>query len=159
MKRALYVSILIVAFFVWTESGFAQLRKDIAKPNISGVLTNPGADFLFGLLDPSKIHMRHSFAMSYGSFGSGGLMLSSYLNTIDYQITEKLFLRTNLGIMTSPYNTYGENFFLNKPQFFGGAQLDYKINNNTSLQLRFDSAPYYYYRPSLGQFGYEPLNR
>lgn len=132
----------------------AQLKSSASNPNISSVLSTPYNGSLFGFLDPSKLQMHHSFSMSYGSGFGQGMMLSSYMNTIDYQISEKLFLRANLGIMSSPYNTYGENFYLNKPKFFGGATLKYQINDKTSMMLRIDTAPYYYYRPTLGEYYY-----
>lgn len=148
-------SILIVFAVIFTLPvlSYAQLKSDTYQPNISNVLKSPGQDFLFGLLDPSKMHMHHSFSMSYGTMGGNGLMLGSYMNTMLYQITDNLKLRTNLGIMTSPYHTFGAQSPLNKPQFFGGAQLDYKINDNMNVMLRIDSAPYYYYQPTLGAFG------
>lgn len=152
MKKSVFFCLLLAFTFILSDESVAQFRKDTVNPNISGILTAPGADVLFGLIDPSKMHMSHSASMSYGSMGGNGMMLSSYINTIDYQISENLFLRTNLGIMTSPYNTYGEDFYLNKPRFFGGAQLQYDINENSRLFLQFESVPYGYYRPTLGDY-------
>jgi len=155
-KTAAFILLLIICFSL-PHSSFAQFRKDTSNPNISGILTAPGADVLFGLIDPSKVNMHHSVSMSYGGMGSNGMALSTYMNVIDYQISEKLSLRTNLGIMTSPYNTYGEGFYLNKPRFFGGAQLQYKISKNSGLFLQFQSNPYNYYRPGLSEYNNNPF--
>ncbi len=152
MKKTVFFSLLLAFTLILTDNSVAQLRKDTVSPNISGILAAPGADVLFGLIDPSKIQMYHSASMSYGAMGGNGMMLSSYINTIDYQISENLFLRTNLGIMTSPYNTYGEDFYLNKPRIFGGAQLQYNISENSKLFLQFETRPYGYYNPTLGDY-------
>ena len=157
MRKNFSILVLLFMVFFTYSSSYAQLKKDTGSPNISGVLSTPNSNFLLGFLDPSKIHMHHSFSMSYNSFAGQGMMLSTYLNTINFQLTEKLFLQTNLGLMSSPYNTLGENFQLNDPQLFGGAKLEYKFNENSSLQLQVDYAPYYYYQPSLGSYRFNSI--
>ena len=151
MKKSAILFILLVVLISVPATSFAQYRSDVGKPNISGILTSPANSYLFGLIDPSKMQMHHSVSMSYGSFGSGaGMALSTYINTIDYRLSENLFLQTNIGIMNSPYNTFGSQFFLNKPQFFGSAQLNYKLNDNTQFMLRIERSPFMYYRPGYG---------
>jgi hypothetical protein len=99
---------------------------------------------LFGFLDPSKFNMQHSFSMSYASFGGYGLMVNSYINTLNYQFSEKLFLTTKLGIMNSPYSSIpGENPWQDV-KFFGGAELKYLPTENSMIKLRLESTPYYY---------------
>ena len=153
MKRFI-VFIFIAALFTMPARSFAQLKKDARLPNFSGLLATPSQDVLFGLIDPSKIQMHHSFSMSYGAFAGQGVMVGAYLNTIDYRVSDNLFIRTNLGVMTSPYNTFGENFYLNKPRLFGGGELHYKIDDNSSLMLRVDVGPGYY-QPG---YGYSPYS-
>ena len=153
MKRLIILS-FVIALLTFPSHSFAQLKKDAKLPNFSGLLTSPGTDLLFGLIDPSKIQMHHSFSMSYGTSMGQGLMLGAYLNTIDYRVSDNLFIRTNLGIMTSPYNTFGENYYLNKPRFFGGGEIHYKINDNSSIMLRVDMGPGYY-QPG---YGYSPYS-
>jgi hypothetical protein len=102
--------------------------------------------------------MHHTFSSSYTGFSGQGMMLNSYLNTIDFQLSENLFLQTNIGLMNSPYNTFGEDFYLNDAQFFGGAKLKYQFNEHSSLQLQFDYSPYYSRYPSLGGYRYNNFN-
>ena len=159
MKKTIAITVLFIVILCLPFNSFAQFKKDTNNPNISGVLTAPtAADVLFGLIDPSRINMHHSVSMSYGMMGNNGMALSTYTNMMDYQISENLLLRTNIGVMTSPYNTYGEGFYLNEPKLFGGAQLHYKISDNSSLSLQFQSAPYYYYRPMLGEYSNYPFH-
>jgi len=153
MKRLIILSFVIALLTIPSHS-FAQLKKDTGMPNFSGLLASPGKDMFLGFLDPSKIRMHHSFSMSYGAMAGQGLMLGSYLNTIDFRVSDNLFIRTNLGVMTSPYNTFGENYYLNKPRFFGGGEIHYKINDNSSVMLRVDMGPGYY-QPG---YGYGPFS-
>ena len=153
MNRNINILMTVFLVLMFAVNSHAQLKRDSGNPNISSILSTSNGDFLLGFLDPSKIHMHHSFSTSYSAFGSQGMMLSSYLNTIDFQLSENWLLQTNLGLINSPYNTFGENFYLNDTKFFGGAKLKYRINDQSSVQLQFDYSPYYYY-PTLGSYRY-----
>lgn len=124
---------------------FAQFKNQTDLPDISQAIVKPGAGILFGLFNPERFHMHHTFSASYMTAGGDGMMLNSYMNTIDYRISDPLFLRMNLGIMFSPYNSFANNPALNKTQFFGGAELQYQPSNNTLLRVAVDIAPYYNY--------------
>lgn len=141
---------LFVVFMILPVLLFGQLKKDLQQPKISNILTNPQMTSPFySLLDPSKLHMQHSFSMSYMSMGGAGVMLNSYINTINYQFNDKLSLTTNIGLMGSPYNTLPANSPLNENQIFGGAKLMYQPSDKTFISLEFQSLPYinnhYYY--------------
>jgi hypothetical protein len=142
MKTLRFAIILVVLVPVL---GFAQLKKDIEKPNISSTLTEAHYNNSFlGFLDPSRLTMRHNISMSYVSVGGIDMVLNTYLNTMQYQFNDNLFITTKLGIMTSPYNSLpGENA-LTESQIFGGAEIRYLPSKNTVISLSFDSTPYYY---------------
>ena len=147
MKQSKYLVFLIL---IIPALLFGQLKKDLIQPDFSNVLTQPThPNSLFSFIDPSKLHMSHSLSMSYSAFGGNSVLMNTYVNTIDYQINDQLSLRTNLGIMASPYNTLPNNSFLNNQQFFGGAELNYKPDSNTIFTLKFESVPYNYYRSSF----------
>ncbi len=148
MKIHLFIIVFLSLIFLNPQKNYAQLKKYDKGPRISDVLTKP-AGGLFSFISSDNFHMSHSISASYSAFGSGGgMMLNSYVNTIDMRLSDKLFLRTNIGIMSSPYNTLGNNFFLNKPQFFGGAELRYDFNEESSLLFKVDYSPYgAYYNP------------
>lgn len=142
--RSLVIFILLVPVL-----GFAQLKKDAGKINISNTLeTGAMQNSFFGFLDPSKFHMQHGFSVSYAAMGGGGIMMNTYTNTIDYKFSDQWSVRTILGIMNSPYNTLPGASYLNDAQFFGGAEVRYRPSEDTSLMLRIESVPagYYYQR-------------
>jgi hypothetical protein len=137
------LKVLAIIILIWPAISFGQLKKDVTKPNISNTLTSAAySNGLLGFLDPSRFEMHHSFSMSYVSFGGGGMMVNTYMNTLDYRFSDKLFLTTNLGIMNSPYNSLAGKSALNQTQLFGGAQLTYLPTKNTIISIRFDSTPF-----------------
>ena len=107
MKYMKHITLLLIVLPIL---GFAQLKTNVTKPNISETLeTGTSNDAFVGFLDPSRIHMSHSLSMSYMSFGGGGAVVNSYVNTLNYKFSDDLFLTTNIGIMNTPYSTLPGN--------------------------------------------------
>ncbi len=129
---------------------FAQFKSQTKMPSFTQVLTRPTSNLILGFINPDKLDMHHSFSMSYMTFGKHSLMLNTYLNTINYQISDPLWLRLNLGVMNSPYNSL-PNSALNNTQFFGGAELFYRPTENSLIRVGVDVRPGFY-RP----FSYDP---
>ncbi len=142
-----YLIIFLIVFIPVLTS--AQMKQDTKLPSFSQMGTKPYSSLLLGFLNSDKLSMNHSFSMSYMGMGGGGMMVNSYTNTINYQISNPLLLRFNLGIMNIPYNSFG-NPSLNNTRFFGGAELLYKPADNTFIKVGFDVRPGYY-RP--GYYG------
>jgi len=136
------ILIALVLSFAFPMSGIAQLKSNSKLPDFTSILAQPTSGFFDNLLDPSKFHMSHSLSMSFGMAGGAQMLQNSYVNTMFFQFSDKVQLTTNIGVMSTPYHTFGDNSYLNKPVFFGGAQLDYKLSDNTSLMFRIESSPY-----------------
>ncbi len=144
MKKA--VALALILFF--SSMSFAQFKSQSKLPPLSQVIAKPSNGLIFGFINPEKFSMHHSFSMSYMTLGSGrGMMVNSYMNTIDYQISNPLWLRLNLGIANSPYNSF-QNPALNNTQFFGGAELFYRPTENSMIHIGVDVQPNYY-RPGF----------
>ena len=146
--------------FILPLSLFAQLKKDTVQPDFTSVLSKPADYFLLDFSDPSKFQMSHSFSMSFGMGGGNQVLQNTYMNTMSFQLSESMSLTTNLGILSTPYHTFGEKNSLSDPQFFGGAELSYQISEKSSLHFRFESSPYGYYNyrnPYYSPF-YRPSN-
>lgn len=143
MKKALIVSIvsMVVCF-----SSLAQLKSkvDSATP-VSESLLKPGvSDPWLGLLDFSKLSMRHSYSLSYSSFGGQGLSLGVYTSSLMYKFSDVLDLQTDISLMHSPYSSFGN------ANDFGGlyltrAQLNYRPTENMWFQLQFRQVPPMYW--------------
>ena len=157
MKRILsvnFIALLLIPFLA-----FGQLKKDTKLPDMSDILTKPASNFLFDFSDPSKFQMNHTLSMSFGMAGNSQLLQNSYLNTMLFSLSDNLTLRTDIGILSTPYHTFGKNSSLNNPQFFGGAELNYQVSENSFIQLRFDSLPYSGYYNNYYNNYYSPFYR
>jgi hypothetical protein len=160
MKR---FSTLMLIMLILPVLAFGQLKKDLERPSVSNALITTQNNSLLGFLDPSKMEMSHSVSMSYMTFSGQGMMLNTYLNTMQYNVNEKFSVTTKLGVMNSPYNSFPNNSYLNESHVFGGAELRYRPSENSTISLRVESLPAYYnsynyspgsmfnsyYRPSL----------
>ena len=146
---------LIVILTIIPLLGFAQLKTNVTKPNISETLVNgTKADAFTGFLDPSRFHMSHNLSMSYMSFGGGGAVVNSYINTLHYKFADNLFLTTNLGIMNTPYSTLPGSENQNAYEFFGGAELKYFPTKNSAIYLRVEKVPGLYPGGYYNPYGY-----
>jgi len=133
----------------------AQYKKDLNKPALSEWMTTPQTSngLILGFLDPARIHMQNSVSMNYLSFGgSSGMMQNVFMNTLNYRISEKMQVTTNLGILSTPIHPFGADSELNKPKFFGGAEMRYQMSDHSSFLLRIESNPYQYYYSPLQRF-------
>jgi hypothetical protein len=138
--------ILIICILVIPNVMFAQLKSQ-TNPNIKQSLTDPSTMGIFGIFNPDRFSMSHHFSTSFMGGGGGSLMLNTYVNSIQYQISDPLLLKMNLGIANMPHNSYLNNGLNNyrDTQFFGGAELQYRPSANTSLSIGVNIAPNYYY--------------
>jgi hypothetical protein len=150
MKAIRIFTIILVMFPL---VGFAQLKTSISKPNISQTLETQQKDAFTGFLDPARFHISQSLSMSYMSFGGGGAVINTYVNTLDYKFSDDLFLTTNLGIMNMPYSSLPGSDQLNQYEFFGWAELKYFPSENTAIFLRVEKSPAYYYGNPYNRYG------
>jgi hypothetical protein len=139
MKHMRYITLVLL---ILPALSIAQLKTNVTKPNISERLeTSKSNDAFVGFLDPSRFRMSHSLSMSYMSFGGGGAVVNSYINTLHYKFSEDLFLTTNIGIMNTPYSTLPGNENQNGYEFFGGAELKYFPTEKSAIYLRIEKSP------------------
>jgi len=151
MKRL----IVVLIFLMLPGVVFSQYKTQTEAPNMRDALTSP-ASSIFGLFNPEKFQMRHSFSSAFISGGGNSMMLNSYVNTMDYQFNNLFSLTLNLGVMNSPYNSFTQNSSrqnsainsLNQTRFFGGGELRYKPSEKMQISLGVYSMPNtYYYSP------------
>jgi hypothetical protein len=139
-----------IAVFVFAGLASAQLKSQVEQPaSITstrlGESSSPLA-FMFGWFNPENFTMRHSFDMSFTSFGGKGLSLGTYTNTMLYQFADNLNARADIAFSFSPYSSLST---FNKKDFSGvylkNAELNYKPWDNTMVSVSFRQSPYGYY--------------
>jgi len=158
--NALVVGLLILAL---TGIASAQYRNQNPVGDSEEYFRNPsniGLNSLRGLLDPSRMRMSHSMSMGYFSGGGVSATRGLYMNTIDYQISRPLSLRTHLGYQFQPSGPAEWNPANNGNQFVGGADLNWRPTNNSAFRLSFyrGMLPESYYSPyGWESYGYRSM--
>lgn len=148
-------SIVVIALLVLACGSLsAQLKSQVQQEtqvSISriGDSSSP-LSYLFGWFNPDKFTMRHSFDLSYTTFGGQGLSLGSYTNSLRYEFADNLNARADIAFSFSPHNSlaqFGKNDF-NKV-YLKNAEVNYKPWDNTQVSLSFRQVPYGagYYSP------------
>lgn len=93
MIKKVMFTLAIIAILAVTS--YAQLAGDLssgpvkAKPKLS-------------LLDPSRLHMTQSYSLMYSSSTAGSSSLAMYFNSIEYQVSNPLTVRFNIGYLHQP---------------------------------------------------------
>ena len=81
--------LIVMLIFIIPAFVFGQLKRDSEKVNISSTLQSGAAqNSILGFLDPSKFQMSHSFSVSYASMAGAGVVMNTYLNTINYKFSD-----------------------------------------------------------------------
>lgn len=148
MHRLWIIALLVLA----STAASAQFKAEARDLDMGDALTSPRPSLSLGWLDPSRFEMHHSFSSSFIGGGGNSMMLNSYTNTILYRFSDPLTMRLNLGLMSTPYNTFLDNTpGVNTTRFFGSAELFYKPTENT--RVHFGVGVYPGYSPLLNPGG------
>lgn len=145
-----FVVLLTVLLTVTAEAQYKD--TEILKPGVKSYIVDEGDAFLFGLFDPSKFTMNHSYSMNYSTFGGNGLALGIYTNSMMYQFSDNVDFRIDANLVHSPYSSFGNSFTDNITGFhISRAQLNYRPWKNFSVSLSYQQLPGYY-----NPYGYNP---
>jgi hypothetical protein len=147
-----HIFLIIVALLFSCSVSQAQFRgREPVKQNVSDNIVQQSGPSILGFIDLNKFSMQHSFSMSYNNFGEQSLGLTSYTNSIRYQIAKPLSLRADISMQYSPFNSLPQAFKndLNKV-FLERAQLDYSPSDDLRISLQYRNYNSGYYR------GYHP---
>ncbi len=142
------IALLIILGF--SVAAFAQFKKTgLQTENVmDGILAKNSSGPLFGLLNSSNFDMHQSVSMSYSSFGSDGLAMAVYTNSLLYRFNDKLNVQAAISVVNSPYSTLGRNFqnSLNGI-YLSNASINYRPWKDVFITLQYSNLPYNYYSP------------
>jgi hypothetical protein len=153
MKKRIIVA--VAAAFLCASASMAQFKTQVDQgPIVSdGVSSQSTSSFLFGWFNPENFHMRHSFDLSYATFGGQGMSLGTYTNSMTYDFSQKLNARADISMSYSPYNTFstfgGKKNDLSSV-YLSRAEVNYKPWENVLVKFQYRQIPYggySYYSP------------
>ncbi len=162
MKR---FALVVAAVVVWSGIACAQFKSQVndEHPSVTqSILRQDYNSFdLFGWFNPENFQMRHSFTMSYQTFGSTSLGVNMYTNSMLYKFSDRLNVAADVSLMMTPYGSVSPGV---KNQFSGvmlnRAQINYKPWDNFLIQVQYRKYPYGYTDGYFGGYGsrfYNPL--
>ena len=155
MFRKIITTLLLILLPVLVS---AQLKSQEKGLDISKILRygiNPVGIFSGSFLNPDKFHMSQSYSYSMSTFGGNSMGQAMYLNTMSYQFSDPLSFTLQWGYTMN--QSLGENKALgfnqnlpfNNGLFISGAQLKYKLSQNSEFKIEFSRVPYNSYYGGL----------
>jgi hypothetical protein len=142
--------LLLILIFT-SLSAFGQFKDDgLNQPKVKEGIVDQSSEFAFGFLNSENFLMRHSFSLSYSSFGGQGMSLGSYTNSMFYRLMDNLNIQLDVSLVHSPYSTFGEAFQKNiSGLYISNAAINYRPWKDVSIHLQYRNTPYSfgYYSP------------
>lgn len=145
---------IILTLVLFSAIIFGQFKEQNTNPNIikDGIIDNNSGTSLFGFFNPNSFFMKHSYSMSYSSFGNYGIAMGVYTNSMMYKFADNLNIQVDASLMHTPYNNFGNNF---SEQFNGiylsKAQLNYQPWKDVQLSVSYRSFPANSFNPYFYQ--------
>ncbi len=129
----------------------AQFRSDTGSTlDRTGPILRTSDQDRMSFLGLQNFQMDHSYEVTMGSFGGDMFNRNTYTNTMHMMFNDRLYGRVDLSMSHSPFGSgfMGQN---DQTQFYvRNAELNYKVNESTRIQLRFQQIPQSY------GYGYYP---
>ena len=148
-----YLFILLIGFSVTV---FGQFRDNgLHKPEVQDGITNGTTPNLLGFLNSDNFVMKHSFSMSYTTFGGNGISLGTYTNSMFYKVMNNLNVQADVSFVYSPYSSFGKDF---QNQISGiylsRAAINYTPFKDMHVTFQYRNLPYgsYFYSPFYGGY-------
>jgi len=146
MKKSIVLYCLILSLIVYAVAVAQSENKQSNVLNNSQLFKKP-AGFLDSLIDPSKFSMSHSYSLSYFSWGGKSFSQGLYLNTMNYQLSEPLFMQVRIGYVHQPFGIMNQSNGMNGKVFVQRALIEYKPSKNMRLTIDYQVNPVFMVSP------------
>jgi len=147
MKKYIFLILLIPVVT------FSQFRDDgLNQPKVKEGIVDQSSGFAFGFLNSENFQMRHSFNLSYTSFGGHGMSIGSYTNSMFYKLMSNLNVQMDVSVLFSPYSSFGQNFQNDiNGVYISRAAINYYPFKDMQISIQYRNMPYY--SPYMGSGG------
>ncbi len=153
MRKLVIIVILILFFGADTYSQFK-------RPEEGSKINKTTNNLILGIFNPKNFSMRHSFQVSMLSSRFGNVSVTSYINSMNYRVTDRLNVAADVKFQYSPYvsSSLGSAYAKGLQDNLNGISLsrlsvDYQVTDNSYIKLEYrhlDES--YFYNP------YSPYN-
>jgi len=145
--------LFVMIFAVMMGTAFAQYRPTgLATEHVSdGIINQNQGTALLGFLNSSNFQMHHSYDVSYSTSGSNSLALTTYTNSMFYQVANNLNVQVDASVVYSPYSSLGKNFQDNiNGIYLSRAAINYQPWKDVFISVQYRNLPVTYYSPFSG---------
>ncbi|GBD86276.1 hypothetical protein BMS3Abin03_00190 [bacterium BMS3Abin03] len=144
--------LLFILLFISSISLYGQYKNNgLNAPDVKDGIVNHSSGNMLGFINPDNFIMRHSFSMSYSSFGGQGVSLGVYTNSMFYRLMKNLDVQMDVSLVYSPYSSFGQSFQNDvNGIYISNASVNYRPFKDMYISLQYRSGPYSYYN------GYNP---
>ncbi len=145
--------LLVLMFAVMIGTGYTQYRQSgLSTEHISdGIINHDQGTTLLGFLNSNNFQMHHSYDVSYSTFGSNSLALTTYTNSMFYKFSNNLNVQLDASVVYSPYSSLGKNFENNiNGIYLSKAAINYHPWKDVFITVQYRSLPVTYYSPFSG---------
>ncbi len=159
MKKLSFL--IIIALFICASAG-AQYKK----PEEGSKINRSTNNLILGIFNPKNFTMTQSFQVSMLSSSFGAVSVTSYINSMNYKVSEKLNVSADVKLQYSPYvsSSFGNSYAKALQNDLNGLSLsrlavDYKISENSILKFEYRKLDDLYYYNHTGDYYYDRFFR
>jgi len=141
-------NILLFILFVTTLT-FGQFKDPVFPTETpKDGITDKSSNYILGFINPDNFSMRHSFGLSYSTFGGYGTSLATYTNSMFYKFSDNMNVQVDASIITSPYSSFGKDS-QNSIQglYITRAAFNYRPWDDVNISVQYRTIPNYFYDP------------
>lgn len=149
MKKALMILLLCSGF------AFGQFRDQLDRqPSVhDGMIKNETPSLILGFFNPNNFTMHHSYNLSYSTFGSNGLAMGVYTNSMAYKFSDKLNVQLDASLVHTPYSSFNKQITDQiNGIYISRAQLNFRPSENFLINVSYSNNPMLYYSPYGGYY-------
>ncbi len=143
MKRTATVLLFLILFS--TADASAQYRDQVVSPyEYGGQVLNPDPSKGAALSNLFNMQVSHSYSANFSSFGGQFQNVNALTSSFQMFFNEKLDGRVDVSFLHSPFggtNAFGNNNPMGGRIMIQNAELNYRPNERTLIQVSFRQGP------------------
>jgi hypothetical protein len=156
------ITLLLISVLVLNCASYAQFKR----PEDGSKINRNTNNLILGIFNPKNFTMNHSFEVSMLSSAFGNVSVTSYVNSMNYKVTDRLNVSADVKLQYAPYvsSSFGSAFANGLQNDLNGLSLsrlsvDYKISDNSSVRLEYRKLDDMYYYNHYNDFNYDRMYR
>lgn len=146
--------LLIALVFIINSVSYSQFKR----PEDGNKINKTTNNLILGIFNPKNFSMRHSFQVSMLSSRYGNMSVTSYVNSMNYKVSDRINVAADIKLQYAPYvsSSFGSSYAKGLQDDLNGISLsrlsvDYQVSENAFIKLE--------YRHLDESSFYDPYNR